>query len=658
LAGTTATLAFGRAGPPGAAQPARIAIVSNQDARTPERVVAAVESLRQATPAFEQQMTVVHDLLLAAGQVNLGQGRPALDVVFGGLGALAVAADGTLYLDAIDDSRIWRMGADGTVQTVAGRGGAGDRLAADGWSALDVYLYHPVGFALDPQCRVVVAESTSQSPFGPYIFPPSDDHAALYRLDAQGRIEMLWQPGKGEHQWPRVVAPDAAGNVQVLNIRGEVEAWPSEHWTIGPDKARRMVRRFSTADGDVLYRSLIWGHDAKGRFYMAEPVQAPKSNTLVYRYDPARDGLEQLADGLKENLAGLTVTAGGEILALKADRSLELRLPDGTRRTVLAKLPPEYGVDLNAAALAPDGTLYVVLDKGPFPGRTVLGPGRTYAFEDALVFRIRDGALTQVAGTEGTRRSGPATDLALLEPHGAAGGPDGRMYVADGPANRIWVVDANKQAVPFAGTGETGEAGDGGPAASAQVSDPNVPHVDAAGNVTWIESDSRLRTATPAGVIATRYVPTRGHYLQDLAIAPDGTAYFLEQPSIDGSDPFELRKLPPGAKTATVLSNAAELKGATRLALAPDGSVYVTGGKDHDTYYTGYLLRWSAAKGVERLSTDPRYYTSEDEAGLAVAADGKVYVTGYLKYDETALMRYDPATGALEVLTGDDGLLS
>ena len=110
---------------------------------------------------------------------------------------------------------------------------------------------------------------------------------------------------------------------------------------------------------------------------------------------------------------------------------------------------------------------------------------------------VREGAATIVAGTgilgyggdggQATNaRIGKAISLAL---DGA-----GNIYFADGDNNRIRRVDISTGIVTtVAGTGAAADSGDGGPAVSAGVSQPTGITVDAAGDLYFSSSWSRVR---------------------------------------------------------------------------------------------------------------------------------------------------------------------
>jgi hypothetical protein len=121
---------------------------------------------------------------------------------------------------------------------------------------------------------------------------------------------------------------------------------------------------------------------------------------------------------------------------------------------------------------------------------------------------VKEGAATIVAGTgilgysgdggqANIAKIGKAISLAL---DGA-----GNIYFADGDNNRIRRVDISTGVITtVAGTGVAADSGDGGPAVDAGVSQPTGITVDAAGDLYFSSSWSRVRKVTAStGTIET-----------------------------------------------------------------------------------------------------------------------------------------------------------
>ena len=99
-----------------------------------------------------------------------------------------------------------------------------------------------------------------------------------------------------------------------------------------------------------------------------------------------------------------------------------------------------------------------------------------------------------------------ATTLKLYQPSVVAVDVDGNLYVAAARDNRVWRLDTNGIATPFAGNGTAGTSGDGAQATSAQLGNVDGLAVDGLGNVYVSDTAAgscRIRRVDRAGMITT-----------------------------------------------------------------------------------------------------------------------------------------------------------
>ena len=155
------------------------------------------------------------------------------------------------------------------------------------------------------------------------------------------------------------------------------------------------------------------------------------------------------------------------------------------------------------------------------------------------------GNITTVAGS-GVRGfggdGGPAVEGQLAFPRFVAIDHVGNLYISDDHNHRIRRVDTAGIISTFAGTGERGFSGDGGQAVDAQISNPRDMAFDKTGNLIFVDSNNRIRSITPSGIIGTvagsmpGYSGDGGPALDALLRVPwgldvddDGNVYFTDR---------------------------------------------------------------------------------------------------------------------------------
>ncbi|MGH8576907.1 MAG: RHS repeat-associated core domain-containing protein, partial [Gammaproteobacteria bacterium] len=89
-----------------------------------------------------------------------GDGGPATQATLSRPRAIAVGADGTLYIADTESHRIRRVAPDGVITTVAGTGQRG--YDGDGGPAAKAKLYYPYGIALGPDGGLYIADTYNQ----------------------------------------------------------------------------------------------------------------------------------------------------------------------------------------------------------------------------------------------------------------------------------------------------------------------------------------------------------------------------------------------------------------------------------------------------------------------------------------------------------------
>ena len=88
-----------------------------------------------------------------------GDGGPATDAVLSTISAIAIAAEGTLYITDFDHHQVRRIGPDGVISLFAGTGVRG--FSGDGGPATEAELNFPQGLAVRADGSVFVADTTN-----------------------------------------------------------------------------------------------------------------------------------------------------------------------------------------------------------------------------------------------------------------------------------------------------------------------------------------------------------------------------------------------------------------------------------------------------------------------------------------------------------------
>lgn len=170
---------------------------------------------------------------------------------------------------------------------------------------------------------------------------------------------------------------------------------------------------------------------------------------------------------------------------------------------------PVWGQQYTISTIAGNGAAGIVLNNPT--SVAVDSAGDVYVADWSGLIRkiwVRGGNTTTVAGIGILGYSGDggqATNAMIGKAIHLALDADGNLYFADGDNNRIRRIDLSTGIITtVAGTGASADSGDGGPAVSAGVSQPTGITVDAAGNLYFSSSWSRVRkVSSSTGVIGT-----------------------------------------------------------------------------------------------------------------------------------------------------------
>lgn len=629
------------------------------DKLTDANVVQTVTTMRQKSEVFDAQMEDVKKLLIAAGQSDLGSGRPALEVSFDWVNHLLLDANGKLLIACNYDRRLWRIDANGNLVTAVGKGGTASLASPNGLNGPDASLARFASVTSDAQGRALILEDSLQ--YEDSTFP---DAGRLTRLGADGKLTELAARIPGA----RYAVPGAGDEALVLAYHydnDEDEIATCELWSVTPGSAPVKKHTFSKTDSELLDSCDKVSGDGQGRLFIVPygvyDESTDTDSTALYRLEAGGTAFTKVTN-LPDDVEAVLDSRGNVIFWNYQTDTIMARKADGTTVTLLPTIPTEFGGgSLDAAVLAADGTAYVSWG--------------------AKVYKVAAGKATAVAGTGAKQETGGATTVAVA-PSGMAVAPSGEIYFSGLNDSAIYRIGTDKQVKLFAGfaavgDGEEEEADEEtptlkvGPALQVDLTFPDTVQTDAAGNVyftddtgDWVDGDYvsyvRVCKVNAAGQLseAAKFT-TPGDDIEALAVAPDGTLYMAiaNTPEYQGDDEAEeeafeaprtirLVRQAPAAATPTTLKQDTSEDLTYALAATPDG-MYVAATPDEST---GQLSRWTAAKGFEALKTDARFIAWDismqvDKAGrlyLANSGDNKVY-------------RYDVAAGTFKTIAGKGG---
>jgi sugar lactone lactonase YvrE len=566
----------------------------------PAALVKAVEDLRKADAGFDAQMEEVKKLLVAVGQSDLGNGRPARDVRLRAIRALVPTSDGGAYFSCPSDHRVWKLQPDGTLATAAGSGSARDEAVIEGVAAVDAPLNRPYGLVLDAQDRLLILEHQGAGD-------------RLTRLGPDGKLHVLWTgPGL------LAVAPLAGDDVKLLLADGL-------RW-VKPGATLEQLGALDATKFKDVARATSFGVDAQGRVTLGVPgdpgqvfmLDATGLDGKVLAEDPA--GVNHLAVEAGGRLLGTVRTPDGLTL-VQVD-------PSGARTTLLPSLPTASYLDsMQACALLPDGRAMLV-QRGN------------------VLYATNANGLGRVAGVQ-EPPNGNARDVAIDTPNGMAVGKQGELYLCDKSTNLILRVDPDGKVTTLSGTGVQGMAGDGGPATMAQQNVPRAIRIDDAGNLYVLQGGVGETVRKIAnGIITTAFKSPSGLYIRDLSVTHDGKAFLALKAHNDG--PTSVIRMDPDGTTTTVLAPQA-LEGEI-LAVGPGDVLWMLVGDQGKRT----LMTWTEAAGTKVIKEDARFAANypNDSNGLAIDAKGRAIIT---LWGKDQVWVYDPDKDATTLVAGVGG---
>ncbi|MBM3784459.1 MAG: hypothetical protein FJW30_08870 [Acidobacteria bacterium] len=532
-----------------------------------------------------------------------GDGGRALEARLNSPRKVLVDGDGNIYVSDLGNQRIRKIDRNGIISTIAGTGTAG--YSGDGGPATEARINNPYGLALDPQGRLHFADLGNHR---------------VRRIASDGTISTVVGTGIGSNSGdggpalsagiinPRGIAIDGDGVLYVAHnawirkvTNGQISrlAGVDINGGFSGDGGRAVEAQLSTQFGIAVARD--------GSVYMAD-----RSNFRVRRITQAgmistvAGGGHQVPDGSPASTtpllrpAGMAIDRSGNLFVAEIERNTVSRISPSGALTRAAGTGRTAGVfTLGATAGATD--LNVPVDV------SVDAAGNLFVATQLWhrVLRVSTGGNVSVFAGTGAAESGgdggPAAQGLLNQPQGVTLDGAGNLYIADTENDQIRKVSASGTIERLAGQNQSGFRGDNGPANASLLNRPMGLAVDSTGSVYFADtSNMRVRKITAAGVISTvagnggtifeaQGVPAASIGIgltTGVALDATGNLYLVASNRV-------YRVTPDGSMTRIAgtgavgfsgdggLATLARFNNPTRIAVAPDGRIFVADTGNH-----------------------------------------------------------------------------
>jgi NHL repeat len=470
-----------------------------------------------------------------------GDGGPATNASLNTPRGVTVDSVGNLYVADTGSSRIRKVGTDGIITTLVGNGNYG--YSGDGGPATSASLRSPYGVTVDDAGNLYIAD-----------YANSD----IRKVGTDGIITTV--AGNGDSGYsgdggvatnaslsePSGVAVDSTGTLYIADTGS------SRIRKVGTDGIIITLAGNGNADyfGDggvatnaSLYYPTSVAVDKADNIYIADYYNNRIRKVWNNSSPLSSLTLSNVASQNAGNYQVVVTGSGGSVTSSVASLSLVY--------------PPSISQQpTNLVALAGGDTTLTVSASGTGPF--------TYRW---LFNGTNLPIITTVAGNGNNTYAGdggPATNASLWIPSGVAVDRIGNIYIADNYNNRIRKVATNGIITTVAGNGSYRYSGDGIAATNASLWNPRGVAVDAAGNLYIADTiNKRIRKVDTDGIISTvagnggaRYSGDGGaatsasvNYPQDVAVDSFGNLYIADTLN------YRIRKVATDGIITTIAGN-------------------------------------------------------------------------------------------------------
>jgi sugar lactone lactonase YvrE len=387
--------------------------------------------------------------------------------------SMALDRSGNLYFTDDSNQRIREITTSGWVSTVAGNGSCGTTTA--GVKATQAPLCDVESVAVDSQGRVFFGSEAQ-------VWMIASD-GTLVLTAGTGGFDKTGDNGPAtaaQIGYPGSLAVDASGNVYIA------DQFNFAIREVTTDKVIHTVATISTTSSTTVSLAL----DPSGNlFYVTGTKQ-------VFKLVSGSPTTVATVTGV-EDASYIAVDAGGAIYVSSITNQRLLKITNGNSTAIAGAYP--FGVDP-----LPDQATHVRLHLNPLLiGLAVDSAGNIYFPElDGNLFQRIDkvtpgGTMTALSAPAKLPTNGDFTVQAVTV------GPNSVIYFST--FTQVYRLDSNGTVTLIAGApGFPSAVGDGGPATAARISNPSSLAFDASGNLYITEPfDSRVRKVTPGGTIST-----------------------------------------------------------------------------------------------------------------------------------------------------------
>ncbi|MEO8369645.1 MAG: SMP-30/gluconolactonase/LRE family protein [Candidatus Solibacter sp.] len=434
-----------------------------------------------------------------------GDGGPARSAPLDGPEAVAVDAQGNVYIADTFNGRIRRVSTDGTITTFAGIGTTGV-FSGDGGPAQAAALSLPTDVAVDGAGNVYIADfgnSKVRQVTNGTINTVAGRTNGAPLLDGEAAVN-------ARLEGPTGVTPDVRGNFYFVEAGlGSGSGLAVSDYKVWKVSSAGILTTFA-GNGIPNYS----GDGAATATQLNGPAGiALGPGGIIYITDTQNQRVRTVAPGGALTTVAGTGVAGfnGEIVTPKL---ANLYRPNGVAADGQGNWYLADTGNNRIRKVQPGGNLF-----------TIAGNGNASYFGD---------------GQQGTRAS-------VNHPDGVAVDSQGNVYIADTLDNVIRRVAPDGIISTFAGTGASGYGGDNGPATQARLRLPSGVAVDGQGNVFVADTgNNQIRRIDASGFITT--VDTGGALNEPRGVAVDRTGNVY----IADTGNHVVRRVSPGALITTI----------------------------------------------------------------------------------------------------------